>query len=40
LKLGLGSVIALADVMIINENKTLEQFMEEAAKILSEILRC
>jgi dephospho-CoA kinase len=40
LKLGLGSVIALADVMLINENKTLEQFMEEAAKILSEILRC
>jgi len=38
LKMGLGSVMALADVMLINENKTIEQFMEEAEKILSEIL--
>uniref|UniRef100_A0A7C4FEB8 Flagellar hook-basal body complex protein FliE n=1 Tax=Thermofilum pendens TaxID=2269 RepID=A0A7C4FEB8_THEPE len=39
LKMGLGSVIALADVVLINEGKTLEQFVEEAAKVLSEILR-
>uniref|UniRef100_A0A7C1TAB3 Flagellar hook-basal body complex protein FliE n=1 Tax=Thermofilum pendens TaxID=2269 RepID=A0A7C1TAB3_THEPE len=39
LRMGLGSVIALADVMLINEDKTLDEFMEEAMKTLSTLLK-
>jgi len=38
LSMGLGSVIALADILLINEEKPLEEFVEEAVKILSRLL--
>ena len=39
LSFGIGNVIAMADFILINENKTLEDFRTECKKFIDEILR-
>lgn len=39
LRLGLGSVIAMADLIIVNQGKDIESVAEEAVRMIKEVLR-
>ncbi len=39
LRIGLGNVIALADVMIVNEGAEVEELVEEAARRIREVIK-
>ncbi len=39
LKLGLGNVIAMADIIVVNQGRDIESVVEEALKMIEEVLR-